>query len=156
LTQGSDDDVVFMGRNFSGRSDAAKDSGAGKQPQKKRKVYHQVPLVTAVDKNSPQAEFELNVAISHFIVANSLSFSLLEDLLFKQMIAKARYVNATYRTPNQADVGGKYLEANYTAYRKAALENLSSDAEIFGIHIKSRLGGIRICLRCRICLIFMR
>lgn len=126
LTQGSDDDVVFMGRA----------SGKGKQPpQKKKKVYHQVPLVTAVGKNSPQAELELNVAISHFIAANSLPFSLSEDLLFKRMIAKARYVNATYRTPNRADVGGKYLEANYTAYRKAALENLSSDAEIFGISI---------------------
>ncbi len=60
--------------------------GSESTSAKKKKNYHQSTLVTSASNNLKQAASELNTAIAHFLIANSLPFSLAEDPLLKCML----------------------------------------------------------------------
>ncbi len=109
--------------------------GVSHNSSKKRKSYHQLSLVTSSSKNYPTAVTELDTAISHFLAANSLPFSLSEDPLFKRILTMARSVNQSYKPPSRSNIAGKYLTSIYSSYRKEATDKLIEGGPTFGITI---------------------
>ncbi len=84
---------------------------------------------------SPQAEEELHIAIAHWIAAHCLPFSMSEDALFKQILAKARATNHKYVPPTRYQVAGRLLDANFAAYQKDSLDSLLADVDTYGVSI---------------------
>ncbi len=78
---------------------------------------------------------KLDTAISHFLAANSLPFSLSEDPLFKHILSMARSVNQAYKPPSRSNIAGKYLTSIYSSYRKEATDKLIEGGPTFGITI---------------------
>lgn len=89
--------------------------------------------ITSSRTHTTENENQLNQSIAHFLAANSLPFSLVEDTLLKRVITRARNVGSSYKMPSRSDVGGKYLTATYNSYREVAIEQLLTDAETFGV-----------------------
>jgi hypothetical protein len=73
------------------------------------------------------------MSIAHFLAANALPFSLVEDSLFRRVITGARNVGSSYKMPCRSEVGGKWLEATYNSYREVEVEELLTEAETFGV-----------------------
>jgi hypothetical protein len=109
--------------------------GSESASAKKKKNYHQLTLVTNSSYNLKQSVFELNTAIAHFLVANSLPFSLAEDPLLKRMLVLSRNVNSAYEPPSRYEISGKYLTSIHDSYRREGLERLVGGAPSFGISI---------------------
>ncbi len=109
--------------------------GSESASAKKKKNYHQSTLVTSASNNSKQAASELNTAIAHFLVANSLPFSLAEDPLLKRMLVLSRNVNSTYQPPSRYEISGKYLNAIHESYRREGIKRLVGGGPTFGISI---------------------
>ena len=102
---------------------------------KKKKNYHQSTLVTSASNNLKQAASELNTAIAHFLIANSLPFSLAEDPLLKRMLVLSRNVNSTYEPPSRYEISGKYLTAIHESYCREGIKRLVGGGPTFGISI---------------------
>ena len=102
---------------------------------KKHKSFHQSSLVTTSSKSNPTAVADSDTAISHFLAAKSLPFSLSEDPLFKRVLTMARSVNQAYKPPHRHSIAGKYSTAIYDSYRKEATEKLIEGGPTFGITI---------------------
>ena len=100
----------------------------------KQKVYLQQNIVMST-RASPQAEEELHIAIAHWIAAHCLPFSMSEDSLFKQILAKARATNHKYVPPTRYQVAGRLLDANFAAYQKDSLDSLLADVDTYGVSI---------------------
>ena len=64
----------------------SKGEGVFKKQRAKPKHQWQSNIVTTMGKNSPQAEHELNVAITHLICALGLPFNLAETDVFKRVL----------------------------------------------------------------------
>jgi hypothetical protein len=109
--------------------------GSESASAKKKKNYHQLTLVTNASNNLKQAAFELNTAIAHFLVANSLPFSLAEDPLLKRMLVLSRNVNSTYEPPSRYEISGKYLTLIHDSYCREGIERLVGGGPSFGISI---------------------
>jgi len=109
--------------------------GSESASAKKKKNYHQLTLVTNASNNLKQAAFELNTAIAHFLVPNSLPFSLAEDPLLKRMLVLSRNVNSTYEPPSRYEISGKYLTSIHDSYRREGIERLVGGGPSFGISI---------------------
>ena len=109
--------------------------GSESASAKKKKNYHQMTLVTNASNNLKQSVFELNTAIAHFLVANSLPFSLAEDPLLKRMLVLSRNVNSTYEPPSRYEISGKYLTSIHDSYRREGIERLVGGGPSFGISI---------------------
>ena len=102
---------------------------------KKKKNYHQLTLVSNASNNMKNSVLELNTAIAHFLVANSLPFSLAEDPLLKRMLVLSRNVNCAYEPPSRYQISGKYLTSIHDSYRKEGIERLVGGGPTFGISI---------------------
>ena len=109
--------------------------GSESTSARKKNNYHQLTLSTSVSNNLKQAAFELNTAIAHFLVANSLPFSLAEDPLLKRMLVLSRNVNSTYDPPSRYEISGKYLTSIHDSYHREGIEGLVGGGPSFGIGI---------------------
>ena len=109
--------------------------GSESASAKKKKSYHESTLVTSASSNLKQAAFELNTAIAHLLVANSLPFSLAEDPLLKRMLVLSRNVNSTYELPSRYEISGKYLTSIHDSYCREGIEKFVGGGPSFGISI---------------------
>ncbi len=62
-------------------------------------------------------------------------FSMSDDALFKQILAKARVTNHKYVPPTRYQVAGRLLDANFAAYQKDSLDSFLADVETYGVSI---------------------
>ena len=94
---------------------------------------HQQNIVTSFGKNAPEAVRQLSIAITHWIIAKGLPFSLAEDVLFQRVLLFAMSVNPSYTPPGRNEVGGKYLDACYDEYHEKEYSTLLSKAKQQGL-----------------------
>jgi hypothetical protein len=105
------------------------------QPSKKKPKLFQTNIVVTGGKNNPEAERNLDVAISHFILANCLPLVLSECELFQRVLVCARQTNNKYKAPSRYKVGGHLLDATYASYASDERKKLDIDAEKYGIAV---------------------
>ena len=72
------------------------------------------------------------MAISHFIVANSLPFSLTSDYLFRRILQLARNVNNNYAPPGRNAIVKVFLPKIHQSYRDNQVKNFQEAGEDFG------------------------
>ena len=108
-----------------------------------KEINHQTNLVTTMGKNNPNTENEFDLAIAHFIAANSLHFSLVEDLRFKKILILSRSVNNSYLPPSRTTIVRTHLPALYSSYRAAAIKKLIGEAPLSGFTLLGDGASIR-------------
>jgi hypothetical protein len=104
-------------------------------PAAKKPKHFQTNIVVTRGKNNPEAERNLDVAISHFILANCLPLSLAEDELLNRILVCAQQTNNRYKPPHRMMVSGTLLEATFSSYVSSERSKLDIDAEKFGITV---------------------
>ena len=99
------------------------------------------PLLQTVFSNktgtlhTPDKEAHLDIAIGDMIACCGLSFSLVEDPRFINMLKLARYASVHYKPPGRKKVSTTLLRMNYDMYLQETMEKLSSEAKHFGLSI---------------------
>ena len=71
--------------------------------------------------------------INHLCVAHTLPLSLPASPLFEKMLIHACNTNNTYKPPNQYEMRGDLLGANYVAYQSDQMIKLLMNVDIFGL-----------------------
>jgi hypothetical protein len=82
-----------------------------------------------LDKN------KVDMAIADFVLSKGLSFRIVEDVKFQNMLNFARMSSSSYTPPSRKAVAGKMLNTIYAKYIKDSKDDLKMDDSKFGLSI---------------------
>ena len=94
-----------------------------------------VAHITGTGTVTQSWEKNLDIAISSFIYAKGLPFSICDNVHFDRVLRTAKQVPQTYKPPSRNKISGDLLKLNFESVQKSCCDELLKDADIFGLSL---------------------
>jgi hypothetical protein len=112
---------------------SAMSSAARKMPRISRGSFQQT--LTGSRRTTKEQKEKADVAMAHWVLANSKPHNEGDDPLFKRMVREMQQCGSDYKPPTRNDIGGRLLEATYKSYMNEEQEKFMQDVHVYGATI---------------------